>query len=73
MSLEIGMTSVPATFVDMVATMRREQKAYFVTRDILHLTNAKRLESEVDRQIAWIRVHPGQARRPTPEQGELFA
>lgn len=73
MSGEAGMTSVPSTFVDMVESMRKEQKAYFETRDYLHLSNSKRLEAEVDRQITWIRKHPGQARRPTPEQGELFA
>ena len=70
--MNIGMIAVPHTFVDMVEMMRREQKAYFRTRDGMHLSNSRRLEAEVDRQIAWIRSLPA-VPKPTPEQGELFS
>lgn len=60
-------------FFDIVSLMRTEQKLYFQTRDKAHLQESKRLEREVDQEIARVREILGddstQAAKP---QNSLF-
>lgn len=39
-------------FFDLVSAMRVEQKLYFQTRDRSHLSESKRLEMQVDKEIS---------------------
>ena len=45
-------------FFDLVKKMREAQKRYFRTREIAAVAEAKKLESEVDREIAERTVGP---------------
>lgn len=47
-------------FFYLTAQMREAQKAYFKTRDPLVLRAARKLENEIDREIARVRTILGQ-------------
>lgn len=58
----------PRQFFDLVARMREEQKKFFRTKSQTALNESKRLEREVDREIARVEeLLPSQ-----PEQPKLF-
>lgn len=55
-------------FFDLVSEMRTEQKLYFQTRGSHHLTESKRLEREVDKEISRVRqVLSGDPSAPRPQ------
>lgn len=58
----------PKQFFDLVARMREEQKKFFRTKSQTALTESKRLEQEVDREIARVE----ELLPPKPEQPKLF-
>lgn len=60
----------PKEFFDLVSDMREKQKAYFRMRCTDNLNAAKRVEREVDAEIA--RVRGIEQARINALQGELF-
>lgn len=58
----------PKQFFDLVARMRSAQKSYFKTKSQMALNESKRLEHEVDREIARVE----ELLPPQPEQPKLF-
>lgn len=58
----------PKQFLDLVARMREEQKKFFRTKSQTALNESKRLEQEVDREIARVE----ELLPPKPEQPKLF-
>lgn len=59
----------PQEFFKLVEEMRMQQKKYFSTRNIETLQKAKKLEWQVDEEIA--RVH-AILERPQPQQLNIF-
>lgn len=59
----------PQEFFNLVEEMRMQQKKYFSTRNTETLQKAKKLEWQVDEEIA--RVH-AILERPQPQQLNLF-
>lgn len=55
-------------FFYLVARMRSAQKSYFKTKSQMALNESKRLEQEVDREIARVE----ELLPPKPEQPKLF-
>lgn len=55
-------------FFHLVARMRSAQKSYFKTKSQMALNESKRLEQEVDREIARVE----ELLPPRPEQPKLF-
>ena len=58
----------PKQFFDLVSRMRSAQKSYFKTKSQMALNESKRLEQEVDREIARVE----ELLPPKPEQPKLF-
>lgn len=59
----------PQEFFNLVEEMRMQQKKYFSTRNTETLQKAKKLEWQIDEEIA--RVH-AILERPQPQQLNLF-
>ena len=55
-------------FFRLVARMRSAQKSYYKTKSQMALSESKRLEQEVDREIARVE----ELLPPKPEQTKLF-
>lgn len=55
-------------FFRLVSRMRSAQKSYFKTKSQMALNESKRLEQEVDREIARVE----ELLPPKPEQPKLF-
>lgn len=59
----------PQEFFNLVEEMRMQQKKYFSTRNTETLQKAKKLEWQVDEEIARVRAILS---RPQPQQFNLF-
>lgn len=59
----------PQEFFNLVEEMRMQQKKYFSTRNTESLQKAKKLEWQVDEEIARVRAI---LTRPQPQQLNLF-
>lgn len=59
----------PQEFFNLVEEMRMQQKKYFSTRNTETLQKAKKLEWQVDEEIARVRAVLA---RPQPQQLNLF-